>query len=312
MTAKPETLFDRSTQARIGITLLNILLPGLGLIRLGHGREGGLIAASTLLASWLLAGLCHVAPVGSFAMQVSIYTLFLLLYLLFLLFSLFRTWPRTRRDRGDAWWSRWYAIILWCVVSVASSAGSSTLTRTSYRTFYIASVSMAPTFIKNEKIVADMRWRTPQIGNILMVLDKDGVTRIYRVAAIGGQTFAMRNGVPIIDGHPATQAYAGEMTIADTGMDEESGRRMHEHFPGETGSHDILQLSGYPQDDVAPVRIPAGSLYLLGDDRDLSADSRIPYSLNGVGIVPVSAIIGRPLYIAWSKDHSRIGQRADH
>ena len=50
----------------------------------------------------------------------------------------------------------------------------------------------------------------------------------------------------------------------------------------------------------------------LDDDRDLSADSRVPLSQNGVGILPASAIIGRPLYITWSKDRGRIGQRADH
>jgi hypothetical protein len=69
MTATPESLFDRSIAARIGIALLNILLPGLGLIRLGHARQGGLIAASALLAIWLLAGIAMITPIGSFAMQ---------------------------------------------------------------------------------------------------------------------------------------------------------------------------------------------------------------------------------------------------
>jgi len=39
MTATPDTLFDRSMPARIGITALNLLLPGLGLIRLVRGSR---------------------------------------------------------------------------------------------------------------------------------------------------------------------------------------------------------------------------------------------------------------------------------
>jgi signal peptidase I len=311
MTATPETLFDRSKPARIGISLLNILLPGLGLIRLGHAREGGLIAASALLAIWLLAGIALITPVGSFAMQGLILALFWLIYLLFLLFSVVLTWGKSRRDRGERWWSRWYAILLWWIVSIVSSIGSSGLMHMSYKPFYIASVSMVPTFTKNEKVVADMRWRAPQVGNILLVRDKDGTIRIYRVAAIGGQTFAMRSGVPIIDGHPATQEHVGEMAISDGPIEEQTGRMMREHLPGETGSHLILQL-GNGLDDVAPLHIPVGSVYLLGDDRDLAADSRVPPSENGVGIAPVSTIAGRPLYITWSSDRSRIGRRADH
>jgi len=311
MMATPETLFDRSKPARIGIALLNALLPGLGLIRLGHAREGGLIAASALLATWLLAAIALVAPVGSFAMQGLIYALFVVIYLLFLLVSIVLTWRHSQRDHGRQWWSRWYAILLWWIVSAVSSIGSSALFHVSYKPFSIASVSMAPTFTKNEKVVADMRWRTPQVGSILLVRAKDGTIRIYRVAAIGGQTFTMRQGLPIIDGHPAMQEHVGAMTISDVGLAEQTGRVMREHLPGETGSHRILQL-GNGLDDVAPVHIPAGSVYLLGDDRDLAADSRVPLSENGLGMAPVSTIVGRPLYITWSRDRSRIGQRADH
>ena len=312
MTATPESLFDRSKPARIGIAMLNILLPGLGLVRLGHGREGGLIAAGALVAMWLLAGIALIAPVGTFAMQGLIVLLFYLIYTLFLLFSLVLTWRQSRRDRDGRWWSRWYAILLWWIVGIVASIGSSALLHLSYKPFYVASVSMEPTLIRNEKLVADMRWRTPQIGNIVLVRAPDGPPRIYRVAALGGQTFAMRQGVPIIDGHPAIQKQVGLAAISDPTLNGDTGRVMLEHLPGETGSHRILQLPGYSLDEVASVRVPVGALYLLGDDRALAADSRVPLEETGIGMPPASAIIGRPLFITWSKDRSRIGQRADH
>jgi len=312
VTPPPESLFDRSLPARIGIAALNLLLPGLGLVRLGAGLEGGLIAAGTLALMWLMAVLAFVLPAGSFVMGGLILAWFLLVYLVALLFSVVRTWPKSRRERGQEWWSRWYAIILWWLLSAVCSAGSSAVQERAYRGFYVAAESMRPTFEKNEKIVADMRWRTSIVGNIVLVRDRDGTIRIYRVAAIGGQTFAMRGGVPIIDGKAASESQIGETVVGDAMTGELAGRLMREHLPGETGSHDVIQLSGYPQDDVAPVRIPADSVYLLGDNRDFAADSRISPEDNGVGIASVSTIVGRPLHIAWSKDHSRIGRRADH
>jgi signal peptidase I len=312
MTAPTDALFDRSTPARIGVTLLNILLPGLGLIRLGHGREGSLIGAGALVAIWLLAGVALIAPVGSFAMQGLTLILFWLIYILSLLFSIIRTWAKSRRDHGREWWSRWYAIVLWWIVGIISSVGSSGLLHMSYKPFYVAADSMLPTFVKNEKIVADMRWHTPQVGNIVLVRDAENVIRIYRVAAIGGQTFAMRNGVPILNGKTAIQQSAGEMPAPQNWLDKATGNVLRERFPGESGFHRILQIGlGAPR-DVAATRIPVGSVYLLGDDRDLAADSRVSPGDGGVGIMPASAIVGRPLYMTWSKNRSRIGQRADH
>jgi len=308
----PDTLFDRSTPARVGVTALNLLLPGLGLIRLGAGLEGGLIAAGTLALMWLMAALAFTLPAGSFAMGGLILSWFLLVYFLSFLFSIVRTWPKSRRERGTEWWSRWYAIVLWWLLGIASSTGSDALQKRSYRGFYVASVSMEPTLIRNEKIVGDMRWRTPQIGNIVLVRAPDGPPRIYRVAAVGRQTFAMQGGVPIIDGKPATQKQIGQATTSDPNLNHDIGRLMLEHLPGEQGSHHILRLSGSPLDEFPTLHIPPGSIFLLGDDRDLAADSRVSPDEIGVGVLPASAIIGRPLYIAWSKDRTRIGQRVDH
>jgi len=171
---------------------------------------------------------------------------------------------------------------------------------------------MVPTLMKDEKLIADMRWHQPQIGTIALFRDPQHIVRIYRVAAVGGQTFEMRNGVPIIDGHPAIQKPKGEMPAPVSWSGQDTGQVFAEHLPGEAGSHRILLIGEGAPRNVPAIRLPAGTMYLLGDDRDLAPDSRVGPEMGGVGVMPASAIIGRPLYLTWSKDRSRIGQRADH
>ena len=70
-------------------------------------------------------------------------------------------------------------------------------------------------------------------------------------------------------------------------------------------SYTILdQLPDSAGDDFGPVKVPAGQLFLMGDNRDDSLDSRFPAAAGGVGMVPVENLIGRALVTFWSTDGS--------
>jgi len=163
--------------------------------------------------------------------------------------------------------------------------------------------------------------RLPERGDIVIVTppgrDED---YIKRVIGLPGDTVAVRRGRLILNGKPVTSVVRPAAMIpvdanAPCGMNQFWDRRVEtdeglfcrlpivrETLPNGV-TYDTVDDGTSPGDDYGPVNVPAGHVFLMGDNRDHSADSRYELSDAGLGgPVPWENIGGRAEFITFSLD----------
>jgi signal peptidase I len=162
----------------------------------------------------------------------------------------------------------------------------------------------------------------PERGDIVIVTppgrDED---YIKRVIGLPGDTVEVRRGRLILNGRPVKSVVEPSAMIpvdvnAPCSMDRFWGRMVEtdagrfcrlpivrETLPNGV-SYDTVDDGESPGDNYGPIRIPAGHLFLMGDNRDDSLDSRFQAAEGGVGMVPTENLIGRALVTFWSTDGS--------
>jgi signal peptidase I len=158
------------------------------------------------------------------------------------------TWRRSqaRPPAPRSGWCRWYSLVAMAILLSTSSQLALRAAHRLYKPFYAPAESMAPTILKNDKFVADMRGgRSPRRGNVILI-EANRLIRITRVVGLPGDRVQMRNGVPVVNGQAAQQRRAG--TIQVLGFEGLSAAtRLQERLPGEGGSHFIMTKATPPR-----------------------------------------------------------------
>jgi signal peptidase I len=183
--------------------------------------------------------------------------------------------------------------------------------------FYVPSGSMEPTLLIGDALLASkfpygygtaslpIQLNLPETGRVFGEMPKRGDVVVFRwpgdnsqawvkrVVGLPSDRIQMRQGQLFINDRPASLRPDGIGEAEDDNGVSEPAYKFIETLPGGV-SHAIYKLRDDGRlDNTREVTVPPGHLFVMGDNRDNSADSRVPVREGGVGLLPVDNLIGR-------------------
>ena len=182
----------------------------------------------------------------------------------------------TEKTKKNSTTSFWYDIIEVCAISVVIVLLIFTFVA---RLSTVEGNSMNNTLQNGDRLVVSNLFYTPKTGDIVVFQQSDGYFKeplIKRVIAVGGQTLKIdfNNWAVYVDGVKLDETYVKRELAAD--MNREN---FYTYYVAVLDENGVLT-------------IPEGYVFVMGDNRNASSDSRFA----GVGLVSESDIMGKAVF----------------
>jgi signal peptidase I len=207
--------------------------------------------------------------------------------------------------------------------------------------YWIVSESMKPALLVGDYILT--RAIAPQQaarGDVVLLRSEiDNSVQIKRLIGLGGDKISLSDGIVYINGTAAPQDFLGQFTEVmapqgplgllprcENGLVGAGGicKKTHllETLPSGRSYMVLNVQDGGPADSFAEITVPTGHVFVLGDNRDNSLDSRFVPQVGGLGILPQERIIasarrvlisaeGTSLLYLWTWRFGRIWHMVD-
>lgn len=160
----------------------------------------------------------------------------------------------------------WLMILLPLALFGGWNQNTLALRASGFHHFSIPSAGMEPTVRVGSHVIVD-RWhyhsRAPQHGDVAIYVNREGIYLLKRIIALGGETIEIRSGQVSVNGKPLDEPYVIHSGFALPGMN-----------------------------NFGPLKVPVGKVFVMGDNRDVSLDSRSPE----LGPVDVANLRGVVIY----------------
>lgn len=192
-------------------------------------------------------------------------------------------------------WQRpgvYLALLLFCDLMVLPAA-IDWVRGSLVESFWIPSHSMAPSVLRGDILFADKRVNRPgakrsvRRGDLAVFVYPNDRTKYYikRIIGLPGDRIAISGADVSVNG----------VSISTSGSSEDSNGIARER--GDDGYYEVMNVAGMQQ-EALQVEVPQGRVFVLGDNRARSSDSR------AFGTVPLSDVVGlaRQVWFSWSDE----------
>lgn len=181
--------------------------------------------------------------------------------------------PKTERPVSK-WW---FVLTVPAALAIVSLAGTAATRASGFRIFINPSTSMEPTIQLGDRFLVDTRayrFNPPQYQDVVVSYrDRDQLFIVKRVIGMGGDTLAGRTDTIEVNNSLINESYI-----------------QHSRTPSEIN---WVALGYDSTESFGPVTVPAGKYFVMGDNRDVSIDSRS----SEFGFIDRRSIIGKVLYV---------------